>query len=162
MKNKKLTYILVPIVVLIWGYALLQLFSDNKHVYTSNSEYELEDDELLKDSLHFETLYFDFSDPFLNRKIIQTKYNRATKQSNQQPIRYHKKKIVPQRNIPVSWPNIIYGGTINKSKALITINNELEILHVNDDFQSIKILQIYEDSIKVKLKEEIKTILRNR
>lgn len=162
MKNKKLTYILIPIVIVIWGYAILQLFKDEKQVNNNVSRPLIEDDTLFKDSLQFKKLQFYFQDPFLNRKIVKNKYSISNGSTFQKQKNNYIKKVTPLIKTQVKWPNISYGGTINNAKALITVNNKLEILNVMDEFESIKILNIYEDSIRVRYKQEDKTIIKNR
>jgi hypothetical protein len=161
VKNKKVTYILLPIVVLIWGYAFFQIFGGGKPAYIPVQSTVVIDEELLKDSLQFKPLIFDFSDPFLNRKIISTKSTAVSNKPKQiRQIQVKKTKV--QKPVTIQWPNIKYGGTVNSVKALVSINRQLDILNVNDEFQAVKIDAIFEDSIKVEYKGEYKVIVKNK
>ena len=161
MKNKKLTYLLLPIVVLLWGYAIFQVFGGSKQAYVPVPDTVTFDEELLKDSLQFEALNFNFSDPFLKRKIINTK-SVSVSRNPIQTRPYQVKKQNVQKPVTIQWPNIRYGGTVNATKVFISINSQSDILNVSDEIQGVKIKEVFEDSIQVEFKGESKVILKNK
>ena len=160
MKNKKLTYILLPIVILIWGYAIFQIFWKGKPEVNYTQEVAIADEELLQDSLQFKMLSFDFSDPFLKRNIFNSKI--IVKSRKRKKTTSVRRKPTAKKPIIIKWPIIKYGGTVNSIKALVSINRKLEILNINDVFEAVTINEIFSDSIKVEFKEEHRVIVKNK
>ena len=94
-------------------------------------------------------------DPFLN---TITRSKTAPKQSKPKGGR-----LTRPKNTSTIWPTIEYFGFVRKQNqpaplALIKINNNLQRLRAGEAFQSIEVLMVHEDSIKLKFGREVRTI----
>lgn len=164
--NKKLTYILIPVVLIIWGgilFKIMQYRSSDETSgnsipsYTENKEIAME-----KDSF---SLIADYNDPFIKRRYSPPKEKSSSAESKVVSTRRNRS---PQRSPRVNrrrvrWPNIAYGGVIinenNKElTALINLNNTNRLLYEGDVFEDVTLLEIYNDSIIVSYMDEQKTI----
>ncbi len=164
MKNKKLTYVLIALVVLIWGFFFYVLFGPTETVGSTYVPVDLEPDEK-QDTIQFQELDLNYSDPFLNRKIVAVSgvSENTGSVNNQQPKKvYQPVKPVQKVEPTIIWPKIEYGGTVNNSKGLIKINNSLRILEHGEGYNEVNILGIYPDSIQVEYKGEKKSITKNK
>jgi hypothetical protein len=157
MKNKKLTYILLPLVAVIWAFVIFQFFfkSENEFVAPSVQAFNFQEKQ---DSLTFIAVNFDFPDPFLKRKIISSNIKHKTLTNKQSKPIPKRKPIVKQ----IIWPKIEYGGTVNETKGLVNINGRLNILNELQLSQEVTLLNLYPDSIRVQFKSEEKVIVKNK
>lgn len=167
MKNKKMTYFLVPVVIIIWGLVIYKIFSytdsssDKNAIPTISNQKETIAIE--KDTF---SIIADYKDPFLgkNISIYDEDYNNETESENDKKKVPEVKKEEPKINI--KWPSIIYGGIIynaktKKSVGLVKINNRDYLGNKGNKIEEIEIVEMYNDSIKVKFSEQLKTIIKN-
>lgn len=162
MKNKKFTYLLIGLVALIWGFFFYMLFSDNTPTTEPqvNTFVAVDAEE---DSIPFQELNLAYKDPFLARKIISSGYainnspsvNRGVKPKTQKPV------VKKPANV-FRWPKVVYGGTLNGEKGLLTLNNEQLIAEEGKQINDFKIVNIYPDSIRIAYKEKTKVFFKNR
>lgn len=158
MKNKKLTYLLVILVLLIWGYIFISIFRTDEKVNVKLKEIVVSDtiDQIITEKKL--VLNFDFEDPFLRkRKRYRSKVSKAKIPI---PRQVGSKNILEKK--PIVWPSIKYGGSINLTKGLININDRQYILKAKDIVEKLTILAIFEDSITVNYLGESKTVLINK
>ena len=152
MKNKG-TYILVPLVIIIWaviGYRLFKYLNADKVEIHEAKKAELH---ILQQNFTPDTfsILANYRDPFLN--------------VNNTPARVHKtvgplSKPVVKSDKP--WPAIAYHGLIkndalNRAYAMISINNKLKNLAVNDEFDGVQVINMNRDSICVSFNMERRT-----
>ena len=148
MKNKKLIYILLPLVILIWGSIIYKIF------YNTSREEELADEILPQKNISATSVLDTFSiianyrDPFLGN-VVYSENN-----VNEVP----KQKVLPQPKVEqvVQWPNIVYGGMIKnqqstKQLALLKINGKENIIKAGEMVGTIELVKIYKDSVEVKM-----------
>lgn len=157
MKNKKLTYFLLPLVILIWGTVFYKLF------YTTFQEEEWTNEIVnLPKNIAATSVADTFSiianyrDPFLGNVI--SRENSEKNLSQQKPI-MSQPKVEPV----VQWPNIVYGGTIKnqqsaKQLALVKINGKENILKAGEKIGVVELMKIYKDSIEVKMGKDKKVV----
>ena len=164
VKNKKLTYILLPSVLLIWAVVIYQLVDFTKpkeQIYASNNIQEQKSKQILTDTLRLSLAY---SDPFLGRKLIRFEQSQSslpkpmTIPVSLPPTTYNPVKQVVEAPKTI-WPKLKYGGIINQN-ALLKVNNSQHILKVGEEVQELKILKIHEDSLLLSFKKEKKTIYK--
>lgn len=156
MKNKKITYLLLTLVILIWGYVIVGVFGFNEKVHDDQFK-TIQHEELIDTITNAKrTLRFDFKDPFLKR----SHHTLPTKHTAQKRA----KSAVRKQNKPtiIQWPIIEYGGSVNNSKGLMKINKRLYIVKGKDIINEMKIEHIFPDSIQVRFKNERKTIPINK
>jgi hypothetical protein len=162
MKNKKVTYILIPAVVLIWGlifYKFIKGFSGDEdpvhavaHLTTPDSV------AFLPDTF---SLHAAYRDPFLGKQLAIN-----TAESDHELVTTSPKVHVAPAPLPVAvvtpWPVINYGGVIKSMKsdkqvAIITIDGKEYLFKQGDLLSGMQIIAVFKDSVKLKRDKELKT-----
>ena len=156
-----LQYLLVIVVLLIWGRVILKLFKNFKFGDTVEvKQLQLNDnfdDYTLTDTFH---LSANYPDPFLSEGLRVTKPV-VVSSSSSMPLNNQPKPIL--ENKPVVWPSIAYKGII---KSLAS-GKQLILIYINDrgfkmtpgNKQGDLILEkVYKDSIVMKWNNLKKTI----
>jgi hypothetical protein len=156
MKNRKMLYILVPAVILIWGAVAYSIFN---HMHSSDSNFEQQNAPVSfkttdTDSIKYQLLA-NYRDPF-NAGIRNTKYDEIGEQE----------KMSRSQNIgqPVAWPQIEYQGLISHNKkwvALIKINNSNLLMKEGDEKMDIKLIKMYNDSVLLKFQKNNKVFAKS-
>lgn len=161
MSDKIKLYILIPLVIIIWGYAIFALIDITSSKQLNNNSlanFELpENIDLTQESY---TLILDYKDPFIR--------NLPTKPAND-PIQSpeDKKEEVetekPEKIVP--WPNLIYSGTIknknsNNEVAILNIDRNDVLLRKGDTFKDLQLIEVTSDSILVRFNKEEKYFLK--
>lgn len=156
MKNKKLLYVLIPAVLLLWGVIIYKIFnvvngSKSEEVYKS-SFIENSDDENLIDTF---SIHPNYRDPFLG-KIVKKSSPSENKVPNINPNPIAQKKATPTSTV---WPTLVYSGLIknqksNKTLALVQINGQAHIMKIADIEAEVELTKIFRDSIEVKFQKE--------
>ena len=163
MKNKKFTYLLIGLVALIWGFFFYMLFSNNSPVDEGYvNTYVAPEAE--QDSVVFQELNLAYKDPFLARKIVSKTYNNTNQTPSLNPNNKPKiqKPVVKKPANVFRWPEVVYGGTLNGKKGLLTLNDERLIAEEGKQINDFKIINIYPDSIRIAYKEKTKVFFKNR
>ncbi|MES2141095.1 MAG: hypothetical protein V4511_15420 [Bacteroidota bacterium] len=158
MKNKKLLYILIPVVLLVWGVIIYRIFNV---VNGSNSNEVLKS--VIIENVNNENLIDTFSihpnyrDPFISKRAKKTTSENKVVSAITKPDII--KKVT--NTVPVSnkWPNIVYNGLIkneksNKQLALVQINGQANILQLGNVAEGVELTKIFRDSIEVKFNLE--------
>jgi hypothetical protein len=158
MKNKKLTYFLLPLVILIWGIIIYKIIINLKGnnddfivnpVKTQNSPSFLPPDTF--------NLISNYRDPFLGNMADNfSDGNDISMSDNNDYI-----IIDPSEGIP--WPKFVYCGIIknnevNKEVIIVRINGKEYLMTVNDIIENVKLVKVFKDSIKVTFNKESKYI----
>jgi hypothetical protein len=160
MKNKKLTYFLGLIVLVVWGMILYRIFDasngnndDNTQTtFNKPAKEPYNDFTIPKDTTH---LQLNYRDPFGLIKL---------KDTVELTVKNHHKDIVTLTVKPaVNWSFIQYSGYIRnpgskKLIALVRINGKNEILSEGDTKDQIKLIKNMRDSIKIIFKGQTKFI----
>jgi hypothetical protein len=150
MKNKKLTYLLGVIVLVVWGMIIYRIFAavglSDDDIQTTAIKMVKEpynDFSIPKDTTH---LLLNYRDPFGLVKFKDTSEAIDSK---------HDKGNVPLVAKPViNWNFIQYSGyirnpTSKKLIALVSINGKNEMLSEGDTRDHVKLIRNLCDSIKV-------------
>jgi len=156
MKNKKLTYILLPLVILVWGLVVYRFFFEGKK--DSDRAPVLENKKENKEQY---ILIANYRDPFLDHvpAIIQNDESDEKKaETNTTNLRRQRSNVTSIR-----WPEISYGGFIkndkeNKYTILVGIKSQNYLVNVGDTIQNIHIKAFYRDSILIVYNNEEKTL----
>ena len=163
MKNKKAVYILLPLVILIWGIIFYRIFKG-----TSGSQYKVQTPKVestrgkLTSDDSF-SIYANYADPFLKnireKKKLQ-KSKKSTQQNNKRNISSRRRRRTITR-----WPQIRYKGIVrNQEKTkhvfLVEIKKSSFLVHPGDTLKNVIIENCYEDSIVVSYEGKKKTIER--
>jgi hypothetical protein len=162
MKNKKLLYLLVPLVLLLWSTIVFKIINQVNQSGDSNTPIYVEANcKPEKTEVDTFRLIAHYSDPFLDRDRIASEdyYTPSTNiRLNDLP-----KSLAPAT--VVTWPLIRYGGMIlNKTNGnyvfLVEINKTNHLTRKGDQIGEVKITNVFKDSIIVMFKNQTKTILK--
>lgn len=162
MKKKKTIYLLLPIILLVWGFVFFQLFSyffAEPSYATKEKEFTVSIDEIKKDTF---SIVANYRDPFLDKKtslkthppIAQRTATKASKHKAIQPVP------------PKQWPVIKYKGMIKNNNnaerrvGIVTIGNQEFLVKEGSILNEISFITINKDYIKVSLQKEQKTIIK--
>ncbi len=173
MKNKKLQYILIPVVLLVWGLIIYRVVDFTKQddpvepQIVSNIQPK-QNNGYAQDTF---SLHANYHDPFLKN----VRYTRPIyKNANTSNEKKEKKKVKtkPESNIAlrrdilenIRWPEIKYGGIVQNTQSgdkvgLIEVDKREFLIRKNDSVQRIFIKDIYKDSVIVIYKEKHKTFV---
>ncbi len=166
MKNKTVRYILIFLVVLIWGTVGYKIFtyvnSDDEEVVTQNTTQHKNEQSTVTDTFQ---LAANYRDPFLGKSIVTTIQGNP---NNQKVIKIEKQKEIPKiEKTAINWPKLSYQGIIINQKSknqtgLLKINGKDFIIHPGNIVAEVEILKLYNDSVTVKYSGEIKTMFKNK
>jgi hypothetical protein len=159
MKKKHLNIPLFILVLFIYGSVFFKFFG-KKGVQIEDTPYN---NMLSKQVSDFETKRNDFdisnikSDPF---GISEKRIRKSTTSQLNGTVKSTKKIAAP-----IAWPNITYFGfvknNINTTRlALVKVNNKLHRKRENEKIDDISIVNVYNDSIRLRLNKTTKTILK--
>lgn len=153
MKNKKSIYILLPLVLLIWGTVMYQFFSfsaTEEEVIVPTNEISLKPIKAIKrDTFSINTNY---RDPFLG-KVYTVKNDTV-------PKKMKAVKVVE----PLVWPNIQYKGIVSDTKDkikiyMLVINNQTFLMKKGETQNEIYLKDGDRESVYVKYKGQLNLIL---
>lgn len=162
MKKKKTLYMMLPLVVLVWGFVFYQLFGS----VFSSPNYAKEEfkpivnvEEIKKDSF---LIVADYRDPFLGGEI------RIRTQSSVAVNRTRKSTGVSQSKTPKTdkaWPVIIYKGMIKNNNSerrvgILSVAGREYLIKEKDVVSEITILSISKNKVSVRFQKENKTIIK--
>ncbi|MBS7256732.1 hypothetical protein [Flavobacterium branchiicola] len=158
MKNKKNIYILMPLVLLVWGAVLFQIFSftsTDAPLTTSNPEFSFKPLKINKRETF--AINTDYRDPFLG-KMYAPEANLKTKATPAKTA-----KIVKQPETLI-WPNIIYKGLISDSKEknkiyMLIIDSKNYYMKIGDTENDVFLKSGDKESIYVKYKGNLNIIM---
>ncbi|MES2285427.1 MAG: hypothetical protein V4547_07040 [Bacteroidota bacterium] len=162
MKNKKLLYILIPIVLLVWGIIIYRIFNvvnaSNSNEVLKSAIIENVNNESLIDTF---SIHPNYRDPFISKRAKKpTSENKAVSPITKPSLI---KKVSNTAPISDKWPSIVYNGLIkneksNKQLALVQINGQSNILQIGNVAEGVELTKIFRDSIEVKFNSEKKFI----
>jgi hypothetical protein len=159
MKNKKMTYLLLIVVLGIWGIIFYKIYmsikSSDKLTVRDYSMLNKNDSNLYK--IDTFSIVNNYRDPFITSKM-------ATYE-NKSKVGHHmvaQKPIVSQ-NAQIKWPTIAYNGMIKSKKSsqqlvLVKINGTSDFMTKGSSFSGVQLLRVYKDSIEVGYSGEKKSI----
>lgn len=153
MKNKKSVYVLLPLVLFIWGAVMYQFFSfstTEEEVAVPTNEISLKPIQPIKrDSFAINTNY---RDPFLG-KVYTAKKDSVPK----------KKKAVKVVE-PLVWPNIQYRGIVSDTKEkskifMLVINKKTYLMRKGQTENDVYLKDGDRESVYVKYKGHLDLIM---
>lgn len=155
MKNKKAIYILVPLLIAIWGGIAYQVmtFSSTEIAPSSSLNIPI----LAIEPTIFDTfsIYANYRDPFLGKTIEEKKTVIPAKT----------KVVVPEVKANIPWPKVSYGGVIKNQKSskqlyLVQVNGNDNIMKEGDVVEKIQLVKAWKDSIQLVYQKEKKVVLK--
>lgn len=146
MKDKKITYVLIPVVLLIWGYVAYSIMTFGE---------EDEDIEPIRigtiisqkaDRQEERTLSLNYRDPFL--KNVRRKRSASVKRTEP--------KKAPEKAVKnIDWGNITFNGYIqnkesNKRVGLLNVSGRQVLAANGEAVGDITVMEIRQDSVLLK------------
>lgn len=158
MKNKKNIYILLPLVLLVWGAVLFQVFSftnSDEIIPISNREFNIKPVKINKRESF--AINVNYRDPFLGKM-----YN--SENASQAKTTTAKTTKAVKQPEPLVWPNIIYKGLISDSKGkskifMLIIDSKNYYMKIGDTENEIFLKDGDKESIYVKYKGNLNLIM---
>ena len=162
MKNKKLAYILLPIVVIVWGLVIYRMFFEGRTKPENLTQFIRP---IVKESVEEKSetykLIANYRDPFLSNVVV----SEVIAQENKQEEQSGSNTNLRRRRTSVSrirWPEVKYGGFIEgngeKQTILLKIKNRDFLAQKGDTIEQIFIKEFYGDSLVVVYSNEEKTL----
>ncbi len=157
MNKKRNIYILLPVVLIVWGIIGYKIYQSIKPktqpVVKQNYEYKYQPITSNDDFTY--SLHTNYRDPFLGTlpKKKTTKKRQVSKPS--------KKKSVKKK----PFPRITYKGLVNpkvvskESVFMIEINGKSELLKIGQSFSNITLLSGHKKEISIRFQDSIKKIV---
>ncbi|WP_276381606.1 hypothetical protein [Flavobacterium sp. H4147] len=157
MKNKKNIYILLPLVLFVWGAVLFQVFSftnSDDVLPVNNPEFNIKPLKVTKRETF--AININYRDPFLG-KMYTLESAPKPKVSQSAP------KTAKQPEALV-WPNIIYKGVIADSKGkntiyMLIIDNKNYYMKIGDTENEVFLKSGDKESVYVKYKGNLNIIM---
>jgi len=158
MKSKQRIYILLPIVLLIWGVVLFQFFSfsaSDDVLENTTTEVTIKPFKL-KERTKF-LINVNYRDPFLG-KIY------ATQEVSKKNIKIVKAKKASKPEETIVWPTILYKGMLSDSKEknkrfMLVISDKNYFMKIGDTENDIFLKEGDKESIYVKYKGDLNLIM---
>ncbi|MCL9806428.1 hypothetical protein NAT51_12900 [Flavobacterium amniphilum] len=165
MKSKKSIYLLLPLVLGIWGAVLYQFFSfSGEEEQLESGPSEMANLSPLK-TFAVDTAEIDvnFRDPFLGG-TYQPVTGNSISGNSLKVKRIKKEKPVVKIKEPLVWPDIKYKGIVsdtkNKNKVfMLVINGRTYLMKIGSTESEVTLMDGDRETIDVKYKKEVNLIL---
>jgi hypothetical protein len=162
MKTKKLIYILIPLVLLIWGLIVFRIIKQIRHSqkpHIENASYSKNHNP--GPAADSSSLILKYRDPFLHGNI--RKISDSWRSDN---FLSNNSNLSTVTKAPVSFPNTRYSGLVINSKnkqklGLLKIDNKDFLVQEGDLVSGEKIIRIHSDSVIISFKKTKKTFFRD-
>ncbi len=152
MQNKKLLYILLPVVVVVWGLIIFKIIDalSEDEVPVLNRQPEVV---AMKQSDFKYELALNYPDPFLG-KSKRSEPKKVT-DKKKAPTLTKKKRETPK----VQAPKLRYNGRIENRESsderhLIAVNGNAHIISLGEEVDGVKLEKVYADSVLFKWNNE--------
>ncbi|WP_281232405.1 hypothetical protein [Flavobacterium gelatinilyticum] len=158
MKNKKNIYILLPVVLFVWGAVLFQVFSftnSAEAVPVNDPEFHLKPLKVNKRETF--AINVNYRDPFLGKMYAPETEVKSKSTHSKTP------KVIKQPE-PLVWPAIIYKGLITDSKGgnkiyMLIIDNKNYYMKIGDTENEVFLKSGDKESIYVRYKGNLNIIM---
>lgn len=156
MKKKNKTYLLLAVVLGIWGVIIYQFVG----AFNPPSETVIEDIAAAVfvptkvQEREFFALALDYRDPFLGTAV-------APKKKKSQPKKVRApKKVVPSKSI--QFTGFIQQKNTAQKIFFVTVEGQQQLMKVNDTFNEVNLVKGSEHKIQVKYNGKTETIARTK
>lgn len=158
MKNKKNIYILLPLVLFVWGAVLFQVFSFAKSdeiIPLTNSEFKIKPLKINKRESF--AIDINYRDPFLGKMYVAQTVTKAK-------TNISKSTKEPKPKETLVWPTIVYKGMISDTKEktkifMLIIDNKNYYMKIGDTENEIFLKTGDKESVYVKYKGNLNLIM---
>ncbi|OFX59726.1 MAG: hypothetical protein A2W97_06805 [Bacteroidetes bacterium GWE2_40_63] len=158
MKSKKTIYLLLPLVLGIWGLVGYRIYRMTRTDIGSFDN--LKKNALVSDSVQYQKqipLKLNYPDPFLKEAEVASEEKLQNEfaslfSTNPQP----EKKLV-------TWPTIAFKGMVNSGNeglGILEVEKKRQLMSVGESFGEYQIVGLYADSIVIAFNNETKTFFK--
>ncbi len=159
MKNKKLTYVLIPLVAVVWGLIFYKIYLQVKGPGNEAQIIPLKSEGIVTVAPDTIRLKLNYRDPFLSYSFDHEKINRpvfASSLPTDVPI---------VRKPEFIWPSIKYDGMIVNSKTkrktgLLSFETASYLVKEGDEVKGYKIVKLFADSVIIRYSKQKRTFIR--
>ncbi len=151
MKNQKITYVLLPLAIVIWGIIIWKIFFATQATinYKQIEKIRKLDKEKRVEKQNRVQLKLDYKDPFL-------------KENNKFDNREKTKKEIENITRVVRWPSIRYKGIVsshnaNSSIGILYIGNKNYLVRKGQNIENIAVHEIAKDSIELQCENDVRS-----
>jgi len=159
--KKKVIYILLPIVLMVWGTIVYRIFNTVNNKTTQNTNTIAIANTNFSSDLDTFSINPYYNDPFLRKKLaIQSTHEQSTLTK---PIKTKEPVKKNETDNNIQWPSIVYYGRVKnmeseKQFAIIQVNGQSVFMKIGDSEHELKLLKITDDSVEVSFKDNKKII----
>jgi hypothetical protein len=158
MKNKKNIYILLPVVLFVWGAVLYQIFSfttTDLDVTANNPEFTIKPLKI-KERQSF-TINVNYRDPFLGKMYTPQTVSKIKTGSSLV-------KKAPKIQEALVWPVVLYKGMISDSKTknrifMLVIDGQNHYMKIGETQNEIFLKEGDKESVYLKYKGNLNLIM---
>ncbi|NJK96556.1 MAG: hypothetical protein HC905_18015 [Bacteroidales bacterium] len=160
MKNKKFIYILLPLVLLVWGAIIYKVFlegKDNNAVLAISKPKILTENSALQDTF---TLFCDYRDPFLGQGASKSALSNSDRFKNKQSNSQNTvERLILQ---DIRFYGLISNAKDKKKIGLMKHQNKEILIREGEVLNNeIKILRLFTDSLVFSFQNRKQTVKRS-
>jgi hypothetical protein len=164
MKNRFFQYLLIILVIAIWGAIIYKIITK----MNSKENINLPSSSILKNDLQkTEDEKYTVSGNYGHYPFVEIIGNELGVAVTKDEDSYNETNVYDNPVQPVNWPKIEFHGLIINNKntefkiALVKIENFDYLLKRKEEVRDIKVLALYPDSIVLSFKNNKKTFIKN-
>ncbi|MCW8311102.1 hypothetical protein K7A41_07700 [Sphingobacterium sp. InxBP1] len=166
MKNKAMTYILLSLVVGLWGYIIYKIFAavsdDNQAPRTAQKSFVQNTGDLRYYRQKKTTaLLLNYPDPMLKNSNAPTLPVEPAAQAPTEYIAPPMDNYQPEPQVNVQYIGFIENLNDKKPTAIVMIMDRQYMMNIGDQQGEIKLTGIQQDHISIKVNGKNKTIFKN-
>lgn len=150
MKKNNKTYVLLAVVIGVWGiigYKFISAVNPTQKEIVQVASNKIFTPQELKERTVF-SITANYRDPFLGTVNAPKKAKRTTSKKPQ--------KQVPEKSI--QYTGFIGDTSSNENIFFVTVNGQQQMMSINDTFQEVKLVRGTKSTIKVKYRGATHTI----
>lgn len=158
MKNKKSVYILLPLVLIIWGMLIYQFFS-----YSNDVEIKVENDVPLFVNINYKepdttALDVNHRDPFTGKLEKPREINTASNENSSKAPKINTEKI-PEVQTQIEYKGLVSDIANKKKVFMVIIDNQTFLMKQGDKENEVELISGNKEFISIKHKGKKKNIL---
>lgn len=161
MKNKKLSWILLPGVLAIWAAIGWQVYAAMKSDDLAVNEQALEQIAPTTKSVVPDTfkLLLDYRDPFLY-DVVRKPPPTNSQSNNAAPAA---KKTLPPPPPAATWPTLSYAGLVRhsgseRSVGFLSVNGNSHFVKTGDAVEGLRVGKVWKDSVEMVMGKETRIV----
>ncbi len=166
MKNKAMTYILLALVLGLWGYIIYKIFAavsdeDQLPRVAQKTFVQNSSDLSFYNQKRTTDLLLNYPDPMLKNITVTIPFSEPITPPVTEYLAPAVQSYQPEPEINVQYVGFIENLTDNKPTAIVMITDKQYMMNVGDEQNAIKLISIQHNHILINLRGKNKTIFKN-